>query len=52
MCRLCLGYEGILNIEEVIEFIDHNEVVDSDDRGCLTDLNLELYLEDEFNKEQ
>ena len=46
-----LGSKVILNIEEGIELIECDEIVDSDNRGCLTDLNLELNFEEQFNAE-
>ena len=51
----CVDYvlvsEGMLNVVEGIELIECNEIVDSDHRGYLTDLNLETYFKEEFNKE-
>ena len=37
-----LGSEGISNIVEGIELIEWKEIIDSDHRGCLIDLNLEM----------
>ena len=52
----CIDYvlvsEGMLNVVEGIELIECNEIVDSDHRGYLTDLNLEMHFEEDFNKEQ
>ena len=42
----------LVDIVEGIELIEHNEIVDSDHRGHLTDLNLEMCFEEDFNKEQ
>ena len=44
--------EGMLNVAEGIELIECNKIVDSDHFGYLTDLNLETYFEEEFNKER
>ena len=52
----CIDYvlvsEGMLNVAEGIELIECNKIVDSDHFGYLTDLNLETYFEEEFNKER
>ena len=42
----------MLNIVEGIELIECDEIIDSDHRGHLTDLNLEIFFEEDFNKEQ
>ena len=39
-----LGLEGIIRIVEGIELIEFNEIVDSYHRGCLTELNLEIFF--------
>ena len=47
-----LGSEGLLNIVKDVELIEYNEIVDYDHRGYLTDLNLEVNFEEEFNIEK
>ena len=46
-----LGSEGIFNVVEGIEFIECDEKFYSDHRGSLTDFNLELCFEEQFNIE-
>ena len=45
-----LGTEGVMNVVDGIEVIEWNEIVDSDRRGCLTDINLEACFEEKFNR--
>ena len=47
-----LGSEGFLNVVANIKLIEHNEIMDSDHRRCLVDLNLEARFEEEFNTEK
>ena len=41
----------MLNMTEGIELIECNEIIDSDNRGCLTDVNLETCFGEDFNRE-
>ena len=47
-----LGSEGIMNIVEGIELIEYNEILDSNHRSYLADLNLETHFEEEFTNKQ
>ena len=47
-----LGSEGIMNIVERIELIECDEIVDSDHRVYLVDLNLETHFEEESNNKK
>ena len=49
-CKLVT--EGLLNTVEDIELIKWNGIVDSDHRGHLTDLSLEVCFEEEFEMEK
>ena len=46
-----MGSKGLSNVVEGIKLIECHKIVDSYHRGCLTDLNLEVHFEEEFNKE-
>ena len=47
-----LWSEGKIIIAEGIELIKCNEILDSDNRGHLIDLNLETCFEEKFDNEQ
>ena len=52
--KKCVDYvlvsEGMLNVVEGIELIECNEIVDSDHRGWLTNVNLETHFGEDFNR--
>ena len=39
-----------MNVIDGIELIECNEIIDSDHRGWLTDVNLEACFEEKFNR--